>query len=118
MLTQLIWDPQRCWRNLNFLNRLDNNYLAHEGRRLRRCRAAVSAARGSSDGNGIILGGRLSSVALAFGRGLLRRCHVVDGRCHGVGGLVAKEHDNQLLRISVPSGDHSLGDLALSPVHA
>jgi len=40
-------------------------------------------------------------------------------RCHGVGGLVAEEHDeNQLLRISVPSGDHSPGDLALSPVHA
>src|SRR5208283_4853370 len=40
------------------------------------------------------------------------------GRCHVVGGLVAKEHDeNQLLRISVPSGDHSPGDLALSPVH-
>src|SRR5271165_4340665 len=39
--------------------------------------------------------------------------------CHGVGGLVAEEHDeNQLLRISVPSGDHSPGDLALSPVHA
>src|SRR5271157_4788178 len=32
---------------------------------------------------------------------------------------VAKEHgENQLLRISVPSGDHSPGDLALSPVHA
>ena len=29
-------------------------------------------------------------------------------RCHGVGGLVAEEHDeNQLLRISVPCGDHS-----------
>ena len=41
------------------------------------------------------------------------------GRCHGVGGLVAEEHDeNQLFRISVPSGDHSPGDLALSPVHA
>ena len=40
-------------------------------------------------------------------------------RCHVVGGLVAEEHDeNQLLRISVPSGDHSPGDLALSPVHA
>ena len=40
-------------------------------------------------------------------------------RCHILGGLVAKEHDeNQLLRISVPSGDHSPGDLALSPVHA
>src|SRR5271166_4905189 len=39
-------------------------------------------------------------------------------RCHVVGGLVAKEHDeNQLLQISVPSGDHSPGDLALSPVH-
>jgi hypothetical protein len=39
--------------------------------------------------------------------------------CHVVGGLVAKEHDeNQLPRISVPSGDHSPGDLALSPVHA
>src|SRR5208283_4831560 len=33
--------------------------------------------------------------------------------------LGSKEHDeNQLLRISVPSGDHSPGDLALSPVHA
>ena len=32
---------------------------------------------------------------------------------------VAEEHDeNQLFRISVPSGDHSPGDLALSPVHA
>ncbi len=32
---------------------------------------------------------------------------------------VAEEHDeNQLYRISVPSGDHSPGDLALSPVHA
>jgi len=41
------------------------------------------------------------------------------GRYHVVGRLVAKEHDeNQLLRISVPSGDHSPGDLALSPVHA
>jgi transposase-like protein len=41
------------------------------------------------------------------------------GRCHGVGGLVAEEHDeNQLLRISVSSGDNSPGDLALSPVHA
>ena len=41
-----------------------------------------------------------------------------EGRCHGVGGLVAEEHaENQLLRISVPSGDHSPGDLALSPVH-
>jgi len=40
-------------------------------------------------------------------------------RCHVVGGLVAKGHaENQLLRISVPSGDHSPGDLALSPVHA
>ena len=36
-----------------------------------------------------------------------------EGRCHVVGGLVAKEHDeNQLLRISVSSGDHSPGDLA------
>ena len=43
----------------------------------------------------------------------------VEGRCHGVGGLVAEEHDeNQLFRISIPSGDHSPGDLALSPVHA
>jgi hypothetical protein len=42
-----------------------------------------------------------------------------EGHCHGVGGLVAEEHDeNQLLRISVPSGDHSPGDLALSPIHA
>ena len=41
------------------------------------------------------------------------------GRAPFVGGLVAKEHDeNQLLRISVPSGDHSPGDLALSRVHA
>jgi len=40
-------------------------------------------------------------------------------RCHGVGGLVAEGHDeNQLFRISVPSGNHSPGDLALSPVHA
>ena len=32
---------------------------------------------------------------------------------------VAEEHDeNQLFRLSVPSGDHSPGDLALSPVHA
>src|SRR5271166_2182450 len=50
------------------------------------------------------------------------RCNVLyrrEGRCHVVGGLVAKEHDeNQLLRISVPSGNHSPGDLALSPVHA
>ena len=39
-------------------------------------------------------------------------------RCHGVGCLVSEEHaENQLLRISVPSGDHSPGDLALSPVH-
>ena len=39
-------------------------------------------------------------------------------RCHVVCGLVAEEHDeNQLFRISVPSGDHSPGDLALSPVH-
>ena len=43
---------------------------------------------------------------------------VCEGRCHVVCGLVAEEHDeNQLLRISVPSGDHSPGDLALSPVH-
>ena len=49
---------------------------------------------------------------LTHGEAWVRRCHVV-------GGLVAKEHDeNQLLRISVPSGDHSPGDLALSPVHA
>ena len=48
-----------------------------------------------------------------------RRLAHVERRCHVVGGLVAKEHDeNQLLRISVPSGDHSPGDLALSPVHA
>ena len=33
--------------------------------------------------------------------------------------MVAEEHDeNQLFRISVPFGDHSSGDLALSPVHA
>ena len=32
---------------------------------------------------------------------------------------VAEEHDeNQLFRISVPSGDHSPGDLALSPARA
>jgi PAS domain S-box-containing protein len=50
--------------------------------------------------------------------GHLRAAHW-RGRCHGVGGLVAEEHDeNQLFRISVPSGDHSPGDLALSPVHA
>ena len=31
-----------------------------------------------------------------------------EGRCHGVGGLVAAEHaKNQLFRISVPSGDDS-----------
>ena len=45
--------------------------------------------------------------------------HYFRWRCHGVGGLLAEEHDeNQLLRISVPSGNHSPGDLALSPVHA
>ena len=40
------------------------------------------------------------------------------GRCHVVCGLVAEGHaENQLLRIPVPTGDHSPGDLALSPVH-
>src|SRR5271165_6065626 len=48
-----------------------------------------------------------------------RRLQHFQRRCHVVGGLVAEEHDeNQLFRISVPSGDHSPGDLALSPVHA
>src|SRR5258708_27857573 len=40
------------------------------------------------------------------------------GRCHVVCGLVAEGHDeNQLFRISIPSRDHSPGDLALSQVH-
>ena len=52
-------------------------------------------------------------------RGGTKIAQLIERRCHGVGGLVAEEHDeNQLLRISVPSGDHSPGDLALSPVHA
>src|SRR6478672_8011842 len=50
---------------------------------------------------------------------LRREAQALKGRCHGVGGLVAADHaENQLLRISVPSGDHPPGDLALSPVHA
>ena len=63
---------------------------------------------------------RHSTDGFAAGRfSHVRRDERLGGRCHVVGGLVAKEHDeNQLLRISVPSGDHSPGDLALSPVHA
>ena len=62
----------------------------------------------------------LASMSASFERFCLAAgLETLSGRCHVVGGLVAKEHDeNQLLRISVPSGDHSPGDLALSPVHA
>ena len=59
---------------------------------------------------------RPSHRASQCGGGAHRR---LSGLCHGGGGLVAEEHDeNQLLGISVPSGDHSPGHLALSPVHA
>ena len=56
-------------------------------------------------------------AATAFGLHTLThgnvRAQTMRGRCHGVGGLVAEEHDeNQLLRISVPCGNHSPGDLA------
>jgi exodeoxyribonuclease III len=48
----------------------------------------------------------------------VRALHPKERRCHVVCGLVAEGHDeNQLFRISVPTGDHSPSDLALSPVH-
>ncbi len=69
----------------------------------------------AADTTGIVTIVQLQPIAVVF----TAPEEDVPGRCHGVVGLVAEEHDeNQLFRISVPSGDHSPGDLALSPVHA
>jgi putative transposase len=97
---------------------LDEVYLKIDGRIVYLWRAVDSEGEVLDV---LVQSKRNKHAALKLMRKLLKKYAFVPERwrCHVVGGLVAKEHDeDQLLRISVPSGDHSSGDLALSPVHA